>query len=110
MPVARKEWLQMKAAAVQCELPRNPMAGIRNFDTSEHVYTEEEPNSLTVEEMPAFLRTSRLRAFAAFAEDANMSRAARRLHLSQPAVHAQLRRLSEALGAPLYQRLGADWS
>jgi DNA-binding transcriptional LysR family regulator len=52
------------------------------------------------------IETSWLRAFAAFAEDANMSRAARRLHLSQPAVHAQLRRLSEALGAPLYRRSG----
>ena len=47
-----------------------------------------------------------LRAFAAFAEDANISRAARRLHLSQPAVHAQLRRLSEALGVTLYRRAG----
>ncbi|MBX3192889.1 MAG: LysR family transcriptional regulator [Labilithrix sp.] len=47
-----------------------------------------------------------LRAFAAFAEDANLSRTARRLHLSQPAVHAQLKRLSEALGVPLYERAG----
>ena len=49
----------LKAAAVQFELSRNPMDGIRNFDTSEHVYTEEEPNSLTVEEMPAFLTKMR---------------------------------------------------
>jgi len=35
-----------------------------------------------------------------------MSQAARRLHLSQPAVHAQLRRLSEELGATLYRRAG----
>jgi hypothetical protein len=49
----------MKAAVVQFELPRNPMDGIRNFDTSEHVYTEEEPNSLTVDEMPAFLAKMR---------------------------------------------------
>ena len=35
------------------------MDGIKNFDTSEHVYTEEEPNSLTVEEMPAFLSKMR---------------------------------------------------
>jgi DNA-binding transcriptional LysR family regulator len=52
------------------------------------------------------IETSWLRAFASFSEDANMSRAARRLHLSQPAVHAQLRRLSEALGVPLYRRSG----
>ena len=50
----------LKAAVVQFELARNPMDGIKNFDTSEHVYTEEEPNSLTVQEMPAFL--SKMRA------------------------------------------------
>lgn len=49
----------------------------------------------------AFLET-----FATFAEDASLSRAAKRLHLSQPAVHAQLRRLSEILGVALYQRAG----
>lgn len=49
----------------------------------------------------AFLET-----FAVFAEDASLSRAAKRLHLSQPAVHAQLRRLSELLGVALYQRAG----
>jgi LysR family transcriptional regulator, low CO2-responsive transcriptional regulator len=52
------------------------------------------------------IETSWLRAFAAFADDTNMSRAARRLHLSQPAVHAQLRKLSEALGVTLYRRAG----
>jgi DNA-binding transcriptional LysR family regulator len=52
------------------------------------------------------IETGWLRAFAMFAEDANMSQAARRLHLSQPAVHAQLRRLSEALGVTLYRRAG----
>jgi integrase len=49
----------LKAAAVQFKLARNPMDGIRNFDTSEHGYTEEEPNSLTVDEMPAFLAKMR---------------------------------------------------
>ena len=47
-----------------------------------------------------------LQAFRVFAEDANLSRAAKRLHLSQPAVHAQLRKLSDSLGVPLYQRAG----
>ncbi len=59
-PHTANTWLDvlrvvMRAAVVSFELPRNPMDSIRNFDTSEHVYTEEEPNSLTVEEMPAFL-------------------------------------------------------
>jgi site-specific recombinase XerC len=49
----------LKAAVMQLELPRNPMDGIRNFDTSEHGYTEEEPNSLTVQEMPRFLAKMR---------------------------------------------------
>jgi len=47
-----------------------------------------------------------LHAFRVFAEDANLSRAAKRLRLSQPAVHAQLRKLSDSLGVPLYQRAG----
>jgi LysR family transcriptional regulator, low CO2-responsive transcriptional regulator len=52
------------------------------------------------------IETSWLRAFAAFADDANLSRTARRLHLSQPAVHAQIRKLSEELGTTLYRRVG----
>ena len=52
------------------------------------------------------LTSDRLRTFATFAEDTNLSRTARRLHLSQPAVHAQLKGLSEELGVPLYQRAG----
>ena len=47
-----------------------------------------------------------LAAFAVFAEDASLSGAARRLHLSQPAVHAQLKKLQELLGVPLYRRAG----
>ena len=51
----------LKAAVMQSlSCARNPMESIKNFDTSEHVYTEEEPNSLTVQEMPAFL--SKMRA------------------------------------------------
>jgi integrase len=63
-PHTMNGWLQvlrviMRAAVVQLELPRNPIDGVRDFDTSEHVYTEEEPNSLTVEEMPRFLAKMR---------------------------------------------------
>ena len=52
------------------------------------------------------LSSDRLHTFAVFAEDTNLSRAARRLHLSQPAVHAQLKALADELGVPLYQRAG----
>jgi integrase len=45
-----------KAATWKFQLAKNPMDGIENFDTSDHVtYTEEEPNSLTPEEAKAFL-------------------------------------------------------
>lgn len=50
--------------------------------------------------------SDRLHVFAVFAEDTNLSRAAARLHLSQPAVHAQIRKLSDELGVPLYRRVG----
>lgn len=47
-----------------------------------------------------------LPTFVAFADHLNFTRAARLLHLSQPAVHMQVRRLEDAVGAPLYQRVG----
>jgi DNA-binding transcriptional LysR family regulator len=48
----------------------------------------------------------RLTSFIAFAEELNFTRAAARLHLSQPALHVQIKRLGEDLGAPLYRRVG----
>lgn len=45
-------------------------------------------------------------AFAAFAEHATFTRAAKQLHLSQPALHAQVKKLGEALGVVLYVRQG----
>lgn len=47
-----------------------------------------------------------IRTFAVFAETASLSAAARTLHLTQPAVHAHLKRLAERLGVPLYHRAG----
>ena len=52
------------------------------------------------------LKLEWLEGFAVFAEHLNFTHAARALHLSQPALHAQIRRLSEALGVPLYGREG----
>jgi DNA-binding transcriptional LysR family regulator len=49
---------------------------------------------------------SSLHALISFAVDENMSRAAGRLHLSQPAVHAQLKKLGAALDVALYRRVG----
>ncbi len=47
-----------------------------------------------------------LPAFVAFADSLNFTRAAESLHLSQPAVHMQVRKLAEAVGVPLYRRAG----
>lgn len=51
-------WMRVvfKAATRRFELPRNPMDGVDNFDNRlRHTYTEEEPNSLTAEEVRLFL-------------------------------------------------------
>jgi integrase len=46
----------MNSAVGELELERNPVMGVKPFDTStHHTYTEEEPNALTVAEVPAFL-------------------------------------------------------
>jgi DNA-binding transcriptional LysR family regulator len=50
--------------------------------------------------------TSWLRAFASFAAHLNFTRAAQALHLSQPALFAQVQKLSDAAGMPLYNRVG----
>lgn len=47
-----------------------------------------------------------LLTFAAVADAGNISHAAHHLHLSQPAVSAQLRALQTWFGAPLYRRAG----
>lgn len=52
------------------------------------------------------IRLDRLQAFRAFAELKSFTRAARRLHLSQPALHVQIKQLAEEVGAPLYRRDG----
>ncbi|MFO0557646.1 MAG: LysR family transcriptional regulator [Polyangiales bacterium] len=47
-----------------------------------------------------------LDALVAFAEDCNLTTAAKTLHRGQPTVHAQLKRLADAVGSPLYERRG----
>jgi DNA-binding transcriptional LysR family regulator len=54
------------------------------------------------------IRSEWLEAFIAFAEDLNFTRAAARLHISQPAFHVQIRKLGEAVGATLYERRGRN--
>jgi len=61
-PATANGWLSIlrviaKAAKRGYELPHLFVEGVTDFDTSEHTtYTEEEPNALSVEQVPAFLR------------------------------------------------------
>lgn len=48
----------------------------------------------------------RLFAFSAFADQLNFTRAARQMHISQPALHVQIKKLAEEVGSPLYRRSG----
>ncbi len=52
------------------------------------------------------LSTDALASFAVFADHLNFTRAADELHISQPALHVKVRKLSESLGRPLYTRHG----
>ena len=46
----------LNAACADYELDRNPVVYVKDLDTSEHhTYTEEQPNSLTADEVPKFL-------------------------------------------------------
>ncbi|HBI55260.1 MAG TPA: LysR family transcriptional regulator, partial [Firmicutes bacterium] len=47
-----------------------------------------------------------LRTFICVVEEGNYSRAANRLHLSQPAVSMQMQTLAEDLGVELFRRRG----
>lgn len=47
-----------------------------------------------------------LRSFLAFAETSSFTAAAKRLHLTQPAVHMHVKKLAEALSTELYRRRG----
>ncbi|HZL18583.1 MAG TPA: tyrosine-type recombinase/integrase [Polyangia bacterium] len=60
-PVTANNWLDIMrviitSAVAEYDLPRNPIAGVEDIDTSTHfTYSEEQPNSLLVEEVPVFL-------------------------------------------------------
>lgn len=47
-----------------------------------------------------------LNSFVVFAEELSFAHAAKRLHLSMPAVHVHVKRLSAVLGVSLYERRG----
>ena len=54
------------------------------------------------------LNLDALYAFTVFTETRNFTRAAEALHISQPALHVKIKKLSEDLGVPLYTRSGRD--
>lgn len=62
-PATVNNWLKflrviVNTAVVDLELPKNPIAGVKDLDRSMHrSYTREEPNSLTRDEVGGFLRT-----------------------------------------------------
>ena len=45
-------------------------------------------------------------SFAVFADHLSFTRAAAELHISQPALHVQVRKLGDEIGRPLYRRAG----
>jgi DNA-binding transcriptional LysR family regulator len=55
---------------------------------------------------PLRVRINDLSFFTVFADCLNFSEAARQLHISQPALHVKIRKLSEQMDAVLYRRFG----
>jgi DNA-binding transcriptional LysR family regulator len=55
---------------------------------------------------PEVLEADAVHAFGVFAEHLNFTAAARALHLSQPSLHAKIRKLQAGLGVELYERDG----
>jgi DNA-binding transcriptional LysR family regulator len=55
---------------------------------------------------PRMLDGDSLAAFVVFAEQLNFTHAAARLHVSQPALHARIRKLADQLEVALYRREG----
>ena len=51
-----------------------------------------------------------LETFLAVAQEKNFSRAAQRLHRTQPAISQTVRKLEEAVGEPLFDRTSRDGS
>lgn len=54
--------------------------------------------------MSDLLRTDAVHAFGVFADHLNFTAAAQELRISQPSLHAKIRKLQAGLGVPLYER------
>lgn len=69
-----------------------------------HAFIAENPPMLMKCVYPGIVQLHKLRAFEAVAQHGNVHRAARAIHLSQPAVSRAVRQLEETLGAVLFER------
>lgn len=56
------------------------------------------------------MKSDWLEAFLAFGEELNFTRAAERLHISQPALHVKIGKIRDYVGKPLYQKSGRNLS
>ena len=54
------------------------------------------------------INSRRLQAFGVFGELLNFTRAAKRLHISQPSLHAQIKKLEGELSVELYEKRGRE--
>lgn len=54
------------------------------------------------------MRSDWLEAFLVFSDTLNFTRAAEELHISQPALHVKISKLSEYVGKPLYHKSGRN--
>lgn len=54
------------------------------------------------------MKSDWLEAFLIFSDALNFTRAAERLHISQPALHVKIGKLSEHIGKPVYQKAGRN--
>lgn len=54
------------------------------------------------------MKSDWLEAFLIFSDTLNFTKSAEYLHISQPALHVKIRKLSEHIGKPLYQKSGRN--
>ncbi|MBU6951758.1 LysR family transcriptional regulator [Hahella sp. HN01] len=52
------------------------------------------------------MKSDWIESFLVFSECMNFTHAAERLHISQPALHVKIKKLSEQLQTPLYRKSG----
>ena len=87
-------WMRGRSADVQCRLDLARRGGPGGRECSDR------PLRATLSDVSL----AQIEYFVAVAEAGHVGRAAQRLHVAQPAVSRQIRKLEEELRAPLFQR------